>query len=188
MFGGNFINFISDDGSARLFQLTTSMGHKDQLLVYPGVDPSSCLFSFWVFILPLFIFVCLHCIPYVLYFLHTGFCWTVWILVFLVGGLFHEVKGPMPRLWINSIGTSNRVAMTAIRRMSCRPDHETHDFRGSSDRCYRIIIPTDELLYSDFVLWPYHDLVFTCEWGGKTFLTGTGTVGDFVLWRWLRFP
>ena len=124
-------------------------GQIDLLLVHPGVDPSSCLFSFWVFILLLCIFICLHCILCALYFLHTGFGWTVWILDFLVGGLFHEVKGLIPRLWVNPIGTRNRVAMTAMRRMLYRPDHETHDFRGSSDRCYRMMIPKFQLLYSD---------------------------------------
>ena len=38
--------------------------------------------------------------------------------------------------------------MAAMRRMLCKPDHETHDFRGSSDRCYRMTIETYELLYS----------------------------------------
>ena len=50
---------------------------------------------------------------------------------------------------MNSIGTRNRVAMAAMKRMLCRPDHETHDCGGSSDRCYRMIIPAFELLYSD---------------------------------------
>ena len=84
-----------------------------------------------------------------LYFLHTGFGRIVWILVFLVGGLFHEVKGLIPRLYANSTGTRNRVAMAAMRHMSCRPDHETRDFGGSSDRCYRMMIPTNELFDFD---------------------------------------
>ena len=50
---------------------------------------------------------------------------------------------------MNSIGTRNRVAMADMRRMSCRPYHETHDFRGSSDMCYHMMIPTDELFDSD---------------------------------------
>ena len=65
----------------------------DQMLVHLGVDPSSCLFSFWLFILPLSMFIRLHCILCELYFLYTGFGWTVWILDFFVGGMFHEVKG-----------------------------------------------------------------------------------------------
>ena len=46
---------------------------------------------------------------------------------------------------MNSIGTRNRVAMVDMKQILCRPDHET----GSSDRCYRMIIPTFELSYSD---------------------------------------
>ena len=146
MFGGDFIVWWF---SAGRFSWRLHWGQIDLLLVHPGVDPSSCLFSFWVFILPLCIFICLHSsyVRFTFSILDLAGLFGFWI--FLVGGLFHEVKGLIPRLWVNSIGTRNIVAMEAMRRMLCRPNHETHDFKGSSDRCYRMMIPTFELSYSD---------------------------------------
>ena len=119
-------------------------------------------------------------------------CWLC--ICCSVGWESQEVKGPIPRLWVNSRTPRNRVIHG--KRVVLRHLAE-HDITSSSNSDGVLSVHTSGVyrmifLKGLFILrfsWPYPGLDDTREWGGIESFAGTdgdyGSVGlmDIYLWH-----